>query len=210
MAGKKREQWRERVGWAGLPRVKLCRYDYVIIVCAFRCLLHLRELLVLFFLFCVVSFLCLFPVSLVLRLPFLLTWRKFSYQMGMRSPFRVSFHRPLSFSFYLSIFASFPELTFIPMQPSVFVSANTFAWVWCLIVHFPMWCNEFTWQIVWYVKFPCILIKMYGFPFGFSFMLIFFHVICEEKKSLLRQFWLTISFLSPFFSYQDQYLFFFL
>lgn len=53
-------------------------------------------------LFCVVSFLCLFPVSLSLRLPFVLTWRKFCYQMGTRSPFRVSFHHPLSFSLCLS------------------------------------------------------------------------------------------------------------
>lgn len=67
-----------------------------------------------FVLFCVVSFLRLFPVSLSLRLPFVLTWKKFCYQMGTRSPFRVSFHRrPCLFFHHLFISASFLGLTFI-------------------------------------------------------------------------------------------------
>lgn len=54
-----------------------------------------------FILFCFVSFDGLFPVFLSLRLRFVLTWKKFCYQMGTRSQFRVSFHRPLFFSLSL-------------------------------------------------------------------------------------------------------------
>jgi len=70
-------------------------------------------------LFCVVSFLRLFPVSLSPRLPFVLTWGKFCYQMGTRSPFRVSFHRLLS-SFSPSFFS--PSLhSFICIHMDLFI-----------------------------------------------------------------------------------------
>lgn len=65
------------MGWAGLPKVKLCRYGYVIILCVCLCVTACvracmcdqmfapSEAAFGFVLVCVVSFLCLFPVSQV-------------------------------------------------------------------------------------------------------------------------------------------------
>lgn len=59
-------------GWAA--RVKLCRYGYVIIVClCVQMFATSKSAFGFVLLFHVVSFLCLFPISLFLRLPFVLT-----------------------------------------------------------------------------------------------------------------------------------------